>query len=257
LIVVRDVAMDIEGSEMNGPPSALIPGLRAVFRCVLLVFVLVPNARADLADCGDPFVNHFGPFDYRTASTENKRLVENTHFKSDTEQLKPNSGTGYPAQDIGYTLSVFPNHPRALLAMSRLAIREKAAKAERARFSVNCYFDRAIRFTPDDADVYMIYGAHLMKTGALNDAVAQLRKAVELNDASANAHYNLGLAYVELKDYDSALVHAQRAYALGFPLPGLRNVLQKAGKWQPQEGATKASQSGPASTAPGRAGVAN
>lgn len=215
------------------------------------------GAAAQDADCGNPFVNHFGPFDYRTASQENKNLVEATHFTPDTEQLKRNSGTGYPGQDIGYTLHVFPNHPRALIAMSRLAIAEKSPHPKYARYSINCYFARAMQFRPDDGEVYMIYGVHLMKTGAVDQAVVQLSKAVELNDASANAHYNLGLAYMEAKNYDKALVHAQKAYALGFPLPGLRNMLQKVGKWQAPVTATDPAQGTSASTPPGRPAAAN
>jgi hypothetical protein len=38
--------------------------------------------------------------------------------------------------------------------------------------------------------------------------------------------------YFDLKDYDKSLEHAQIAYAQGFPLPGLKHKLQKAGKWR-------------------------
>ncbi|MCC6194987.1 MAG: tetratricopeptide repeat protein [Burkholderiales bacterium] len=228
----------------------------AAFLCAPLL-VGASGAAAQDIDCGNPFVNHFGPFDYRTATQENKNLVEATHFTPDTEQLKKNSGTGYPGQDIGYTLHVFPNHPRALIAMSRLAIREHSPHPKYAKYSINCYFTRAIQFRPDDGEVYMIYGVHLLKTGAADRAIAQLTKAVELNEASANAQYNLGLAYVEVKDYDKALVHAQKAYALGFPLPGLRNMLQKMGKWQTPVAATDSAQGASGSTPPGRPAAAN
>lgn len=232
--------------------------LRRAVAAVLLCLPLLATAPAVMAqDCGNPFVNHFGPFDYRTASQETKTLVEGTHFKPETEQLKYNSGTGYPAQDIAYTLGVFPNHPRALVAMSRLAIRERSPRPTYAQYTINCYFERAIQFRPDDADVYMIYGVHLMKAGTPAEAIAQLSKAVEMNDASANAHYNLGLAYMEIKNYDKALVHAQKAYALGFPLPGLRNMLQKVGKWQAPVAATDSAQGTSASTPPGRPAAAN
>src|SRR4051812_2402613 len=97
-----------------------MPGNRlAMLLVTAILFATSPSlARADATTCGDPFVNHFGPFDYRTASVADKTIVERTHFTSETEQLKAGSGTGVPAQDIGYTLRVFPNHPRALLAMS-------------------------------------------------------------------------------------------------------------------------------------------
>jgi hypothetical protein len=43
--------------------------------------------------------------------------------------------------------------------------------------------------------------------------------------------YNLSLLLVELKEYREANEYAQELYARGFPLPGLKNKLTKAGKW--------------------------
>ena len=201
--------------------------------CAAFVLWVMPEAAlADDLECGNPFVNHFGPFDYRTATAADKQIVESFHFKPEIEQLKMGYGTGYLIGDISYTLHVFPNHPRALMAMARLALREKTSKPKLAKYSVDCYFDRAMRFRPDDFNVYLVYGIYLMDAGKPQDAAQQLERAVELNKESANAHYNLGLAYFTLKDYEKSLAHAQQAYALGFPLPGLRNKLEKAGKWQ-------------------------
>ena len=45
----------------------------------------------------------------------------------------------------------------------------------------------------------------------------------------------MGLLYTDLKRYDDALRHAHRAYALGFPLPGLQRKLARAGKWRDPE----------------------
>jgi tetratricopeptide (TPR) repeat protein len=116
--------------------------------------------------------------------------------------------------------------------MFRLALREKTAKPKGAKYTVDCYFDRAIRFRPDDFNVYLVYGTYLLNVSQTKSAVQQLEKSLALNDENANAHYNLGLAYFDLRDYEKSLAHAQRAYGLGFPLPGLRNKLEKAGKWQ-------------------------
>ena len=203
-----------------------------ILRLMFLIAIVPRTAVGNELDCGNPFVNHFGPFDYRTASEATKHLVESFHFNPETEQLKMGFGTGYPAGDIAYTLHVFPNHPRALMAMARLALRDKTPHPKYAAFSVECYFDRAIRFRPDDYNVYLVYGIYLMDAGKTQDAVQQLERAAELSKDNANVHYNLGLAYFTLKDYEKSLNHAQRAYALGFPLPGLRNKLEKAGKWQ-------------------------
>jgi tetratricopeptide (TPR) repeat protein len=216
--------------------------LRSLRLLALVVLAASGSALANNLDCGDPFTNHFGPFDYRTARPEDKKLVESFHFKPETEQLRAGSGTGYAGGDIAYTLHVFPNHPRALVAMSRLALREKSARAKHAAYSVDCYFDRAMRFAPDDPNVYVTFGVYLQNVGKATDAAAQLRKAVELDPRNANAHYNLGLAYFSLKDYPKSLAHAHEAYGLGFPLPGLRKKLESVGKWQP--GAAASGKSG-------------
>lgn len=224
--------------------------LRRAHRALLLLLLASAPALADVGDCGDPFVNHFGPFDYRTASVQDKQIVENVHFTAETEQLKAGSGTGVVGGDIGYTLRVFPNHPRALLALSRLATREKAAIPRNAKYSIDCYFERATRFRPDDGEVYLIYGVHTLTAGDARKAVELLEKAQTLIGDSANVQYNLGLAYFQQKDFDKALLHAHRAYALGFPLPGLRNMLQKAGKWQAPQGSTTSSRTDRATSTP-------
>ena len=45
-------------------------------------------------------------------------------------------------------------------------------------------------------------------------------------------NYNLGLVYYKTKQFKEANEHAHKAYALGFPLPGLKQLLVTAGKWQ-------------------------
>lgn len=185
------------------------------------------------ADCG-PLTNHFGPFDYYTAPPDQRRLVERPHFSPNIEQLKKgNSGT--LGAEISYTLSVFPNHPRALLSMSQLALREKRAKPTDSGYTMDCWFDRAMRFSPNDATVRMLYGIYLLKVGKAETATRYLEEAAELGGENANLSYNLGLAYFSLNDYAKSLDHAHRAYALGFQLPGLRNKLQRAGKWREAE----------------------
>ena len=49
---------------------------------------------------------------------------------------------------------------------------------------------------------------------------------------SANFRYNLGLAFLDVGDYEHALKHAWRAEALGYELHGLRRRLEAAGKWR-------------------------
>jgi tetratricopeptide (TPR) repeat protein len=63
---------------------------------------------------------------------------------------------------------------------------------------------------------------------------AQAREVLEAGDValegkSAVIHYLLGLVLVDLKDFPAAQEHARRAYELGYPLPGLRDRLARAG----------------------------
>jgi tetratricopeptide (TPR) repeat protein len=181
--------------------------------------------------CGD-LRNHYGPFDYRTQTAAQRGVVERAHFTPQVEQLRAGQSTTVIGADIAYTLRVFPNHPRALNALSRLALRDKLAQPRGADYPVECYFERAIRFQPQDPGPYLVYGMHLSRAGQHQKAVEAIQFAAQLAPDDANVNYNLGLAYFELKDYENALKHAERAYAAGFPLDGLRRMLKKAGKWQ-------------------------
>ena len=61
-----------------------------------------------------------------------------------------------------------------------------------------------------------------------------MAKARELQVDSANYQYNLGLGLLMVDKPQQALEAAHKAYALGHPLPGLRNKLQRIGAWRPQ-----------------------
>lgn len=180
-------------------------------------------------DCGN-FRNNYGPFDYRV---DKKKLpiVEHYHFTPEVEMLR-RGATAALGGDIDYTLRAFPNHHRALMAMMRLAERERKEKPRGARYTVSCYMARAEAFRPTDGMVKMLAGIYLLQKGQAADAVSKLEAAEELDGGNANLHYNLGLAYFKLKKFDEALEQAHKAYALGFNLPGLRSMLEKAGKWR-------------------------
>lgn len=183
--------------------------------------------------CGEmDLPGQFGPFDYTDSNDRlNLPIVETAHFTPDVEKLIKGN-TGYLGGDLDYTLRAFPNHHRALAAMGKLIVREKTPKANGARYSAECYFDRAIRFKPNDVVVRMIYGNHLLKAGQPDRAMEQFKVAVSLQPENPNANYNLGLLYVQKKDYEQAKTYAKKAYELGFPLPGLKNKLMAAGKWE-------------------------
>ena len=185
--------------------------------------------------CGQvPAAGSFGPFDYRIATEHDKKLVEGTHFTPDVANLRSGE-TGAVGADIAYTLGVFPNHPRALLAMSKLGQRTRMAKPPGARLSVDCYFDRAVRWKPDDPNVRLVFGIHLISRGQKEAARPQLDIADKSEIEQGGFRYNLGLAFLDIGDAERALAQAWRAYAAGYDLPGLRNRLEKMGKWRDPE----------------------
>ncbi len=186
-------------------------------------------------DCGptpSPQPGNAGPFDYWTDQSKLK-IVEDFHFTPKVESLREGQ-SGYLGGDIDYTLRHIPNHPRALLSMIKLAEREKTNRPHGAKFTVECYLDRAIRFRPKDATARMIFGIYLTKQGQHEEALKQLEVAKENGNDNANLYYNMGLVYFDLKRYDDALHFAHEAYQRGFPLPGLRQKLQKVGRWRDQ-----------------------
>ena len=48
--------------------------------------------------------------------------------------------------------------------------------------------------------------------------------------------YNIGLGYADLKDYDKSLKYAHKAYKAGVRFTGLRDRLQRAGRWRDASG---------------------
>jgi Tfp pilus assembly protein PilF len=101
-----------------------------------------------------------------------------------------------------------------------------------SQYTAECWFERASTFRPDDAMVKTVYGLYLIKAKQPELAIVQLEEALAQAGDNANVHYNLGLAYFDLKHYDKARERAHTAYRLGFPLPGLKDKLSRVGAWR-------------------------
>ncbi len=181
-------------------------------------------------ECGQ-IGDGYGPFDYRTQKRE-LEIVEGAHFTPEVERLMKGNTTAHPGGDIDYTLRASPNHHRALKAMMDLARKERKDPPAGMRYSVSCWFQRGEMYRPDDAMVKVLHGIFLLRSGRQADAVAKLEQAAALDTNDANIHYNLGLAYFDVGQYEKSLQSAHRAYSAGFPLPGLKEKLKRAGKWR-------------------------
>jgi tetratricopeptide (TPR) repeat protein len=174
----------------------------------------------------------FGPYDYRTITSEIRHKVEDYHFTPSVETLKVGN-SGALGADIDYTLRAFPNNPRALMSVARYATTKHSEMMNGARYTAECYFERAIRFMPDDPMPHLVYAIYLKDHKRTAEARAHLDEAERLRGDPSNFDfdYNLGLLYYDVGVYDKSLVAAKRAYALGAPLPALMKKLKAAGKW--------------------------
>ena len=199
---------------------------------LVLLLAITTNLQAAKTFCGELDAwDQFGPFDYRSASKENLEVVESQHFTENIKNLIRGEDA-FLGDDLSYTLVRFPNHYPALQAIVKLSMREKDVRPLSAHYSVECFFDRAMRFRPGDGIVRMLYANYLLKLkGRGEEALEQYQEAVKIQPEHANINYNIGLLYLKAKNYEQSVVHAKKAYRLGFPLPGLRNKLKRAGKW--------------------------
>lgn len=112
-----------EGFTINGQFCVL--GWVVAFGLVIGVTNHAGAEDNDIA-CGS-LANAFGTYDYRTEKG-NLPVVELHHFTKEVENLvsgNPHHPGSTFGGDIDYTLRVFPDHPRALMAIVGLGEREK------------------------------------------------------------------------------------------------------------------------------------
>lgn len=211
--------------------------LKRILAAVILCgFSRLLWAEVDMTGCDPvppPVAGTFGPFDYNNPIERAKApLVENAHFTAQVENLS-HGQTGTPVMpDIQYTLTKYPNHPRALQSLVRLSVKEKSEQPTGAVRTVTCFLKRAIVFAPNDVVPRMLLAKHYSQQGKVDDAIKVLQEADAIVPGDANLAYNMGLLFVDKKQYDEALAYAHKAYQAGFPLPGLREKLKRAGQWR-------------------------
>lgn len=206
-------------------------GVLAVW-LVLLSLWWSQSVQADTFIC-PPREAQYAARDYLNPEDRRKylRAVESHHFNNDVRTLRGGARgvTSTLIGDLEYTLNWFPNHHEALDALVRLVLRENNPRPLGAKVRVECRFQWAMHVNPGDGMVPMLYGTYLQRVGKRDEARRMLERAVELAPDNANVRYNVGLLMFRMNDHQAALEHARRAYALGFPLPGLRNMLEQAG----------------------------
>jgi len=186
----------------------------------------------------------YGPFDF-TIPEEKVRLkiVEQHHFNSNVENhIKGQEG--YIGGDLNYTLMAGPNHHRALLSIIRLQTKLNKKilvfkdKANLLPTPVECYFQRAINFSPKDAGTYALFGHYHKKIGQLKSAMKYYEKALSIQPNSAKIAYSYSLLLIKLNKFNKALEFAKKAYKNPQTPPGLRRKLRALDQWPSPSGQT-------------------
>jgi len=194
-------------------------------------------------DLGKPFGDYL-------IDKDKVALSERFHFTPEVESLVRGKSSENICADIDFMLSNYPNHHRALVAMMRLGEKLKSPQPPGARTSVECYFVLALNFRRDDPVARMLYATFLAKNGRQPEAAAQLETVKKAVPDDPLAQYNVGLIYLDMKNYDKALEQAHRAKELGVTRTDLRDRLQSAGRWKdPEPGLPASSASQSASSA--------
>lgn len=176
----------------------------------------------------------YGPYDYVTQKGK-LIIVEQHHFTPNVENHIRGQEGSVPG-DLNYTLMASPNHHRALLSIIRLKIKlDKKLITFRdgktISSPVECYLQRAINFSPEDAPTYSLFGYYLKEMNRPEEAKKYYLKALSINPDSEKIAYSYSLLLLELKEYDKAVEYAKRAYQNPQTPPGLRNKLKSLGKW--------------------------
>ena len=157
------------------------------------------------------------------------RTAEQHHLGVGLRKLKdPKWDRQWVWAEFDFILRTSPNHPIALDWMIKLCETWKSP-----RCALDDYLEKAVAINPRVATTYVLRGIYQLRFDKPKLAVESFKTALELDPSSMNAHYNLGLAYFDLKEYARSNEHAQAAYALGAPLPGLREKLRAVGRWDP------------------------
>jgi len=191
-------------------------------------------------------------YDYYNRASQPPQLLDSVrinHLERAEAVLRtkdPNRLEG-AAGDLRYVLDYFPNHPRALSMMVNVALEWKKPQL------IEKFLGDAIDTFPNTPSTWTIQGIYLARIGRTDRAIESYQRALRLKPDDMQTHYDLGLAYASKKQWDLANEHAQVAYGLGAPFPGLKEKLIKANAWKPAAGGTSTpavSQGGDASKQP-------
>ncbi len=189
--------------------------------------------------CEGRYMN-YGPYDYTNYEhrTNSLPIVEEYHFGKKIQQLQPPETGGTIAGGIMYTLTAFPNHLVALKTLINyqslyqhldyLKEREKKPVSP----AVECYFLRAINFSPKDTAVRILFALYLKKIEQFELADKYYQQVIAMAPEQLRFRYLYGLFLVKLKKYEQAKEQAEIIYKENYSNQKLKKALIAAGYWK-------------------------
>lgn len=194
--------------------------------------------RVQLEQCGG-FTGIFGPFDFRTAHPEDRKVVETYHlqremsiFLSGRVEGTHRAGTGPIAGGFVYVVRAIPNHPVGMMLLEQLARKLRSEQPQNIEWPLECMYVRAFMLVPDDPVVRAMYGIYLAYRDRRDEAVYNLDLADRQLRGNGVIQYQMGLANLAIGRYEQAQLNAMAAVRGGFKVSGLREQLQKQKKWR-------------------------
>jgi tetratricopeptide (TPR) repeat protein len=129
---------------------------------------------------------------------------------------------------MGYYQRISRDHPMFIEVATRIAQLHRQRGDTKVALT---FLHEAIEVQPGASSPYALAAIIYRDNGDPEKAVSLLLEGDRsLDGKSAEIHYFLGLLYIELDDLDSAVRHAELAYNLGYPLPGLASKLRELGR---------------------------
>lgn len=178
---------------------------------------------------GEGRLNDYRAFHADAQLTWSVGDIKRNHLDPAVERMKQGEFSHRVLADLDFMLRGWPNHHAALEAAIRY---ELGGGKPYELLTTACYLARATEFAPDDVRVLFLEAYYYWQRGDRPLARDIYEESLAIHPDSIDVHYNLGLVYFELEEYEKSMYHAGIAYRGGYPLPGLRKKLEGVRKWQ-------------------------
>jgi Tfp pilus assembly protein PilF len=116
-------------------------------------------------------------------------------------------------EELKYTLDRIPNHPQALMLLGSFF--------GNSQLAVN-YYQQALKLYPQYALTHAQYGVYLVLRNQIDDGIAQIQAALNMDPKLRQGYVWLAMAYQKKGNLELARSAAERARELGYQgkIPG-------------------------------------